>query len=291
MVHVVIPVYKNDKYAHFSEAVSSILNQTYASIQTTIAVDGPIDSTLDAYINELEAKKEVQVKRFKENRGLPATLNDVISPLLEQGVQYIARMDADDISDLSRIEKQMDFLKQNPKVDIVGTAMREMDSDGIIKKSKWFYPADHDGCYRHFAKGTCVAHATVIFRNSFFDKSGLYPIKTILAEDMDMWTEGLEKGAIFANLQEPLYSYRVTPDTFRRRKGLRTAFSYLTSRIQISSRLGYGVKPLLYHSFRSALMLMPTFVTEFVYDNLRTSLTKSSTSETLPSRKPNTVQS
>jgi glycosyltransferase involved in cell wall biosynthesis len=119
-VAVILPVYKNDRDDYLNLAVESILNQTYKDFHLFIGVDGQVGESLTNYL-KLEAKQsKVSVIWYKENRGLACVLNDMFDLCFENGYEYIARMDADDISAPNRLEKQMKFLYFHTDIDVVG---------------------------------------------------------------------------------------------------------------------------------------------------------------------------
>ena len=118
-VAVIIPVYKNDTPQYVRPAIDSIIKQTY-SCRIYIGVDGPIGNSLNSCLEAYENNKNVSIVRFAENRGLACVLNDLLQICFDNGYEYIARMDADDISLPDRIEKQICFL---------------MSSEGLSTKS------------------------------------------------------------------------------------------------------------------------------------------------------------
>ena len=113
-ISVLMPVYNAAPY--LAEAIESILNQTFTDFEFLIIDDGSTDRS--AEIVNAYARKEERIRFLsRENRGLPATLNELASmaraPLL-------ARMDADDISTPDRFEKQVAFLADSPDVIVAG---------------------------------------------------------------------------------------------------------------------------------------------------------------------------
>lgn len=118
-VAVIIPVYKNDTPQYVRPAIDSIIKQTY-SCRIYIGVDGPIGNSLNSCLEAYENNKNVSIVRFAENRGLACVLNDLLQICFDNGYEYIARMDADDISLPDRIEKQICFLNEHPEIDVVG---------------------------------------------------------------------------------------------------------------------------------------------------------------------------
>ncbi len=113
LVSVVMSVYNGDLYLR--EAIESILNQTYTNFEFIIINDGSIDKSS-------EIIKEYSDPRIKliehENQGLARSLNKGIR--MSNG-EYIARMDSDDISFPTRLDKQVHFLLDNPDYVVVGS--------------------------------------------------------------------------------------------------------------------------------------------------------------------------
>ena len=128
-IAVILPVYKNDKVQYIKLSFDSILNQTYKDIHLFIGVDGPVGKDLEECLKMYEQDERVTVEWFKENRGLAIVLNDLLDICFKEGYEYIARMDADDISMPERFEKQMAYLQQHPEIDGVGGAMEGIDEN------------------------------------------------------------------------------------------------------------------------------------------------------------------
>src|SRR5580765_3960525 len=117
LVSVVMPCYNAEKY--FVEAIESIINQTYKNLEIVLINDGSIDGTSEL-LNEY-AKKDSRIKIIfnQVNLGLIGSLNIGVAAATGE---YIARMDADDISVLDRIEKIMNVFFQMPLVEVVSAA-------------------------------------------------------------------------------------------------------------------------------------------------------------------------
>lgn len=132
LVSVIIPVYNVEKYV--KEAIQSIQNQTYKNLEIIIIDDGSTDDTY-SIIKEL-ARSDDRIKFYKNEKNLKIvkTLNRALS--LATG-SYIVRMDGDDVSKLDRIERKVNFLEQNPDIDLVGCSLISIDENGReIKKIK-----------------------------------------------------------------------------------------------------------------------------------------------------------
>ena len=110
MISVIMSTYK-EIINHLDKAIDSILNQTIQEIEFIIIVDDPTNNTLIDYIQK-KAREDSRIHYFvnDKNLGLAKSLNKAIQ--LSSG-EYIARMDADDISYLDRLESELKLLKEN----------------------------------------------------------------------------------------------------------------------------------------------------------------------------------
>lgn len=117
-VSVVMPVYNSEKY--LKESIESILNQSYSDLEFIIINDGSTDNSFKIIKEYAKLDKRINVIS-RENKGIVYSLNEAIR--LAKG-EYIARMDADDISAPKRIEKQISFLKSHRDIDILGTQVK-----------------------------------------------------------------------------------------------------------------------------------------------------------------------
>ena len=125
-IAVIMSLYKNDVVDFVKLAVESILNQTYKELDFFIQYDGPIHPEVDEYLTGLKDER-VKIQRRAENKGLAQSLNDLLNIVKPMGYEFIARMDADDISEVNRFEKQIAYLEAHSEVDLVGGAINEID--------------------------------------------------------------------------------------------------------------------------------------------------------------------
>ena len=199
LVSVLMPVYNAEKYV--AEAIESILNQTYTNFEFLIFNDGSTDASA-AIINRYHDNR-IRLINAPENTGYVPHLNAGID--LAKG-KYIARMDADDISIGTRLEKQVAFMEANPEVGLVGTAINTFDANGPV--FTWFPEQTHEAvkCYMLF--DTCFAHPSVMLRKEILLQHQLrYDATYMPAEDYKLWTD-LVLITQAANLKEPLLNYR-----------------------------------------------------------------------------------
>ncbi|PXV60959.1 glycosyl transferase family 2 [Dysgonomonas alginatilytica] len=203
LVSVLIPCYNVENYV--IESVSSIMTQTYTNLEIIIINDSSSDGTA----NKLEelARKDQRIKIYNNdvNLRLIKTLNKGVE--LCNG-KYIARMDADDISFPSRIEKQVDFLERNLDYDIVSTMFYTFKTDNS-KRNLYINPVTHEElqAYLLFRSGIC--HPAVMIRKTLFTELGLkFEEKYLHVEDYALWSKALYCTRL-ANINEPLLYYRV----------------------------------------------------------------------------------
>lgn len=267
---VIQSVYKNDNPQYLQLSLDSILNQTSRNFTLFLGIDGEICADLWGVINSVKDDR-LQVIVNKANKGLASILNDLLEKCRNGGYEFIARMDSDDIAVNNRFEKQLAFLCKHEDIDVVGGAINEIDSEGRDKGKITRYPCSAEACRVFFAKRNPVAHPTVMFRKSFFKKTGWhYPTDFVRNEDTRLWHEGYKHGCKIANLPNVVLNFRMTDDMFqKRRNGEEFAKSQLELRKLIIKDLGYGVIAYVYAYAMYVLMISPNCILKFAYKVLR----------------------
>lgn len=209
-VSIIMGVY-NSNMKQLAKSIESILNQTYDNIELIICNDGS-NNGIDNYINNLNDSRIIVIKN-DINRGLSYSLNRCLE--ISSG-NYIARQDDDDISDLSRIAKQVDFLENHFEYSLVGTAMWLMDENGIWGEMYMNeIPRKEDLLY-----GVVHSHPTIMARKSAYNKVNGYCTDNCMRriEDYDLYVRMYEKGVQGYNLQEKLFYYNQTLYTYKKKK-------------------------------------------------------------------------
>ena len=129
-IAVIMSLYRNDTIEYVKLAVESILNQSYSDFDFYIQYDGHIKNDVDLYLSSLSDTR-IHIYKRDENKGLAKSLNELLSVVMPLDYQFIARMDADDISIPDRFEKQVNYLQNHQEVDVVGGAINEIDENGM----------------------------------------------------------------------------------------------------------------------------------------------------------------
>ena len=199
LVTVLMPVFNAEKYLRL--AIESVLNQSYSYFEFLIIDDGSTDQS--AQIIRSYSDPRIRFLQNECNLGLVTTLNRGIES--SQG-QYLARMDADDISYPQRLEKQVALLNIN-RADICGSYCDLIDEHGILIKHLSM-PLDNDTLTICLGNSVPFAHGSVMLRKDFLLQHNLHYELGNYAEDYDLWIKMYACGARFVNCNESLYYYR-----------------------------------------------------------------------------------
>ncbi len=266
-IATILPVCKSDRQNFLKLSVESILYQTYQDNHLYIGVDGPVGIDLEDYLHLIEKQKRVSIIWFKENRGLACVLNDLLDVCFKEGYEYIARMDADDISMKDRIEKQVNYLNAHPEIDVVGGSIYEIDEEGNSRKKTIVYPLSPEDCRAFFAKRNPHAHPAVVFRKSFFEKAGCkYRPEYRQNQDTMLWFDGMIAGTQHANIPDVVLKYRMTDSFFKkRRNGWAFAKKQFVDRLAINKGLGYGIGADIYGFAMFCMLVSPSWVKKIAY--------------------------
>lgn len=180
LVSVLMSAYNAERY--LAAAVRSIIRQTYKEWELLIINDGSSDNTAMILDNFVRQDSRIRVLHQK-NQGLTASLNQLIT--IASG-QFTARMDADDVSYPSRLEKQVEYLLRHPHIGLVTCWTHAVDQNGGARFCVC-YPDDHRILEFFFQKGiNPIFHASVMFRSQLVQQLEL-PYRFRYSQDMDLW--------------------------------------------------------------------------------------------------------
>ena len=197
-ISVLLPVYNAEKY--ISEAVASILSQTYTNFELIILDDGSTDRSMSIIQGFNDSR--IRIASNESNSGLIYTLNKGLK--LAKG-EYIARMDADDISLPTRFEKQVEFLDAHPEVGVLGTNYETFGKES--KKSNLFCLNNEIRVVKYFENPIC--HPSVMIRKAVIEANNIaYRNDFLHMEDWGFWMD-LSKHTELRNLPETLLKYRL----------------------------------------------------------------------------------
>lgn len=212
-ITVVMPAYNSEKY--IGQAIESILNQTHGDFEFIIIDDCSTDNTLDV-INNFQDKRIRLITR-NVNSGLPKCINSVLKSISSP---ILARMDADDISSPTRFEKQIEFIKEFPRVGILGVSSRNLiECENGSYNTIATHPHSHEDIKSCTLFRPPIIHPTIMINfNAFNRELFFYDPSYVPSADYECWVRLLNQGVIFGNVKEYLFRYRHHRDQISTRK-------------------------------------------------------------------------
>ena len=195
----------NEKDSFISKAIKSILNQTYKNINFLIIIDNPNNSNAIKIIEEYAyIDNRIHYIINDRNIGLAQSLNKGIGLI---DTKYICRMDADDIALPDRIEKQVNFLKKNPEIDLLGCNTLYIDQyDNIIGQANDIFE-EHNYIKEAMKYINVFKHPTLIGKTDVFRKIKYRNLN--YAQDYDFTCRVIENNYNVHNIKEKLLKYRL----------------------------------------------------------------------------------
>ena len=216
---VLMSVYYKEKPEFLKEAIDSILNQTLKPTEIVIVFDGKLTDELYRLLDEYKKwdPELFNYVQLEKNMGLGKALEIGITKC---SYDLIARMDTDDICHKERFERQINFMKNNPDVKVLGSWIAEFEDNPEKIESIRKVPASYEEI-KEYAKTRCpLNHMTVVYWKDAVLEAGSY--QTLMwNEDYFLWGRMLNKGLKIMNIPEILVYARAGADMFNRRGGLK----------------------------------------------------------------------
>lgn len=205
IISIVMSTY-NETVEELKKSIESMLTQTFKIFEFIIVLDNPQNNEHKKVINEYLSKDERIIFLInKKNIGLAASLNRGID--IAQG-EFIARMDADDISMPERLEKQYNLLKNNANIDIVSTNKVDINEDDEVINIPSPLPTKDNEIKRILRITSIITHSAVMYRRKEIMDIGKYRLFPA-SQDYDLWLRACYYGLKFAIIDEPLVMYRI----------------------------------------------------------------------------------
>lgn len=216
--------------AFIAEAIQSILQQSFTDFELIILNDGSTDQTsqiIDGFADQRIHKIDLQ-----HNQGLVNARNQLVAAAKGR---YIAFLDADDIAFTDRLQKQFSFLETGAADLCGGKHFSLYESTGRRKASK---ERNHDADIRALLTVySPLCNPAVMGRAELFKKHP-YEAGQYSAEDYSLWQTLALAGYRFANLRDPLITYRIHPNQTTQVKNTETHSVFNQSRLRYLSGLG-----------------------------------------------------
>ncbi len=207
-VSVLTPIFNTDS-RHLKEMIESVLNQSFKDFEFLLLNDSPECTRLDDIVEEYR-KRDPRIKYFKNNKNLGISRSRNI--LLEKASgEYIAIFDHDDISDSTRLQKEVAYLDANRDVGLVSSFATVIDPQGKEERKK-SYPVDNKTIKRKLMYECVVLHSGAMIRRSIMvDNNIRWEGAFSPCEDYMLFVR-LMGVTMFHNLPECLLFYRRHPN-------------------------------------------------------------------------------
>lgn len=248
LVSVIMSVYNSEQWLKL--AIDSIIHQSYPNWELII-IDDASNESARQILQSYASDQRIIIHRRDRQRGLIKNLNLAID--LSKG-DFIARMDADDISEPDRLAKQVAYLQQHPTVDAIASFITMINEKGDIT-GIWAddrKTSGYESIKTILPRTNCIAHPTVMLRTQVL-RQYRYNEHQVHMEDWDLWLRLLNDGKIIEKINEPLLLYRVhsssVTSTYLKRSAFQKKYVFykqflsqnkegaIVSRIRLISRL------------------------------------------------------
>ncbi|MGH7156947.1 MAG: glycosyltransferase [Candidatus Saccharimonadales bacterium] len=258
-VSVLMPVYNAEKY--IAQAIESILGQSFDDFEFIIVNDGSTDKSLG--LISKYAKRDPRIRIVsQENSGVGASLIEAVA--LANG-EYIARMDADDVSLPNRLARECQYLDSHPKCAVVASVVQPIGANGEFLE---FWPPDKETVsYKDIRDRlpieNCLAHPSVMVRSQVLKKFN-YIESQVPSEDYDLWLRLIAADYQIHKIDEPLFLYRMHSNSITQsynqqfsvnRKMLRVKYKFLLGQLK-RRRFGYVERKVFISATRLFLYLL-----------------------------------
>lgn len=186
-VSILMGVHNGEKYLPY--AIESIINQTFKDFELIIIDDASTDKTAEKIEYYKNKDGRLIVIKNRINLGLTKSLN--IGLNVCRG-EYVARHDDDDVSIESRLQEQVNFLDENPKIVIAGSYFQCIDGDGRFISKLEKKPLKMEAIRLFLAIDNPFVHGSVIFRRNVILSLGGYNEEYRTNQDIELWSRLLE---------------------------------------------------------------------------------------------------
>jgi len=223
---------------HLKQSLESLVSQTYDSIEVIVIFDEEgksLDAENLSVFEQFRDDHRVKVFRRKAGRGLCSALNDAIK--LCKG-NFIARMDADDVSCPDRIEKQVYSIKKR-RLSVIGTWAYLTNEDCKVI-GQLSHPTEPEDIRRVIMLHNPIVHGSILFPRELIKEVGLFNSAFYGAEDYDFYLRCIAAGKQLGNLGEPLLYLRETKGSITRGKNMmQSRTNYFKTKINASFKYGF----------------------------------------------------
>jgi glycosyltransferase involved in cell wall biosynthesis len=236
-IALLIPVFQNQ--AGLDRSIHAL--QDNSLIDVIVVDDGSSPPIREP---KMPGPHRLSILRQPVNKGITAALNAGLEYILARNYEYVARLDAGDIAAPERFSAQAEFLDQNERIALIGTAVRYVRPDGTVLFTHRL-PEAHVAIKKQMFWNSAFCHPSVMMRTSAIRAIGMYSAEYPAAEDYDLFYRLIQRYEA-ANLPDVLTIKELTEDSISVKRRNRQLWSRLKiqtkhySPLSIWSHLGIG---------------------------------------------------
>jgi glycosyltransferase involved in cell wall biosynthesis len=205
-VSVLLPVY--NAATTLDETLESVIAQSMGDFEVVAVDDGSTDGS-DEVLRRWAARDARIRPIFVGHRGIVEAPN---CGLAECRGEYVARMDADDLMHVDRLQKQVALLDVDPSLSVVSCLVETFPRDdvgqGMLIYEDWLNSlVEHEHISREIFIESPIANPTALLRRAEVLELGGYQERG-WPEDYDLWLRYHQAGRRFAKVPEVLFYWR-----------------------------------------------------------------------------------
>jgi glycosyltransferase involved in cell wall biosynthesis len=223
--------YRNETASNLAAALESIYVQSEPPAEIVLVVDGPVPGDQDDVIATYESDERIghlKVLRLAQGRGMALALNAGLECCTGT---FIARMDSDDICFPERFAEQWRVIREQPKIDIVGSWSAEFREDPMLVTGLKTPPENHRDIIRALTWRNVLVHPSILVRKEAAERIGGWRPTFGDYADYEFYVRLALIGAVFHMIQRPLVRYRTSLAQRQRRSGRQYAIDELNFRL------------------------------------------------------------
>lgn len=204
MVTILLPVYNDEKYLRFT--IQSLLNQTFDDYKCLLGFNGTVDGSREIVSSMVDGNPKFTIIDYGEEKGKAITLNKLLNLV---DTEFFCLIDGDDIWENNKLESQIRFVKENPKVDVVGTFASYINENNFRYFNLDLATGDYNIRKNILSGNNQIVNSSCFLKTDHaLDINGWDPTVEGL-EDFDFWVKLAKKEKIFDNIPQYLVYHRV----------------------------------------------------------------------------------
>ena len=260
---ILMALYQKDKASLFDKALDSVFSNSLQPNQILLVIDGPIPLDLENVLVKFHQvfPGRIEELRLKHNLGLAKALNEGLNHV---SCEWVVRADADDINLPNRFEALAEMIQSNLDLDILGSAIMEVDETGKIL-AKRVVPCEQNAILKYAQFRNPFNHMSVAYKCKSILGLGGYP-NLYLKEDYALWAKALANQLQVANTEEVLVHATTGRSMYERRGGWRLAKTEIgLQKLLVQYGLKTQLQALVDGLIRAGFCLVPHALRRVVY--------------------------